>query len=121
MKYPNWMERSCSNPRSTIIVTPLTNSTLYLYNYNYTTIYHLWFRGRCVLDVGNVEVGALLVALQPRHVDPEAAGDDALAAPPRLPLAPLGRGRGHRLVGARPHPHRAVALLTLLEPPVWGT
>ena len=86
-----------------------------------TTLYHLWFRGRGVLDVGDVEVGALLVALQPRHVDPEAAGDDALAAPPRLPLAPLGRGRGHRLVGARPHPHRAVALLTLLEPPVWST
>ena len=115
------VERSHSNPRSTIIVSLLTNSILYFYNFNYTTLYHLWFRGRGVLDVGDVEVGALLVALQPRHVDPEAAGDDALAAPPRLPLAPLGRGRGHRLVGARPHPHRAVALLTLLEPPVWGT
>ena len=78
---------------------------------------HLRFRGRGVLDVGDVEVGTLLVPLQPRHVDPEAAGDDALAAPPRLPLAALGWGRGHRLVGARPHPHRAVALLTLLEPP----
>ena len=73
---------------------------------------HLGFCTGRVLDVGDVDL--LLVTGQPRHVDPQAAGHHALVL-----LGPLGRGRGasHRLVGARPHARRAVALLPLLEPP----
>ena len=73
---------------------------------------HLGFCAGRVLDVGDVHL--LLVSSQPRHVDPQAAGHHALVL-----LGPLGRGwgTGHRLVRARPHARRAVALLPLLEPP----
>ena len=72
---------------------------------------HLGFCAGRVLDVGDVDL--LLVAGQPRHVDPQAASHHALVL-----LGPLGRGWGarHGLVGSRPHPRRAVALLPLLEP-----